>query len=169
MKKLLKKIALIAAGLFVLLWGIGMVALAMRSPEQVAADQKKEAERDEVRRVNREREAAEKAAKKAEAAKPSLAERGQSYKVAGTAIGPVSLDDRDELMKSMRHDRQGVMEMAGRGRVRMANAGETVLVTDRDVSILNGTWVEVRVTEGLAKGKFWIPQWTLAGLEHTKR
>lgn len=192
--KIVKRIVLVVAGLFALLTVIVIIGVALRTPEQRAADERKAAEQqaefDAGRKAREQRDADERkaavaqqaesdAARKAREeqrtqpaapapAKNILAERGGTYKAAAAMVGPVALADRDEVVKAIQYDKQGLLELIGRNRARMLNQGETVLVTDRDVSILNGSWVEVRVTEGLAKGKFWVPQWVLAGLEHTK-
>jgi len=93
-------------------------------------------------------------------AKPvkQIAQRGGSYSVKDSFFGPVSLNDKDELVKAIEYDRRHVLEMVMAGRAAMVNQGDLVTVTDRD-GILD-VWVQVRPA---GKGyRVWVPMSVLA-------
>ncbi len=96
--------------------------------------------------------------------KSSLPTQGKTYTVAQSAAGARSLADQAAVETTVRFDnREGALEMATSGKMAFVNKGEKVLVLDFDVSFSHGTWVQVRIIDGLARGTMWIPVDSIEG------
>lgn len=88
-----------------------------------------------------------------QAEEPQL-ERGKMYHIQKSFIGVTSLDDKEELIKTVQaQDTEHVMTMILQRRAAAVNAGETAKLIDRD-GILD-VWVQVRVA---GRSRVWVPR-----------